>query len=412
MRLTSISISTLQLMATLLVFSTLYFHHVCSFSIAAPKINSFITNKPNFNLFSKSYVREKKSQLRETSVILETALDDGKNCTVVDEVLENIDSTEDILFISSTCEENVYSNESNSPKQRLLSALPSFTRKEICDETDKNIIKTAVPSMLNMAVVPIVNSVDTFWVGRLGIALALAGQAAANQAFFTFFFLISFLPTITAPLVAKAVGSGDTQEAQTRICEALFLCNILGAIGTIMLAGFPRTSLGLVLSKDAAAMEYAVPYLRFRALSMIPALISSTGFSAYRGLLNTVTPLKVSLVTNLVNLVADPVLISGFGVGGAAIATAGAEGLSGLIYLKLLMRRKLLQLSKMFKVPSWSSLKPLIQGGGAMLLFQLVLNIAFTTAARRVQAMDPTGVSAAAYGECYSFLTNYYIFFK
>lgn len=391
----------MQQMITLVVCSTLYFHHVSSFSITTPKVNRVITNKPSFYRYSVSYFWERKSQLRESSAILETAVDDEKNYTVSDSVLEIIDSTEDALFITSTNKENIYSNDSNSPIDRFLSALPSLSRKEFCDETDKNIIKTALPSMLNMAVVPIVNSVDTFWVGRLGIALALAGQAAANQAFFTFFFLISFLPTITAPLVAKAVGSENTEEAQTRICEALFLCNILGAIGTIMLAGFPRTSLGLVLSKDAAAMEYAVPYLRFRALSMIPALISSTGFSAYRGLLNTVTPLKVSLVTNLVNLVADPLLISGFGVGGAAIATAGAEGLSGLIYLKLLMRRKLFRLSKMFKVPSWSSLKPLIQGGGAMLLFQLVLNIAFTTAARRVQAMDPTGVSAAAYGECH-----------
>ncbi len=283
-------------------------------------------------------------------------------------------------------------------RARLLAAMPSLTKNEIGDDIDKSIIKTAVPSMLNMAVVPIVNSVDTFWVGRLGIALALAGQSAANQAFFTLYFLVSFLPTITAPLVATAVGSGDHEEAQNRVCESLFLCNVLGAMGTIMLVGFPQTSLSLVLSKDAAAMQYAIPYLRFRALSMIPALISATGFSAYRGLLNTMTPLRVSLITNLVNLIADPLLIKGFGVSGAAIATAGAEGLSGLIYIRLLIRRKLAKLSRMFKLPSWTSLKPLIQGGAAMLLFQLVLNIAFLTAARRVQAMDPTGVSAAAYG--------------
>jgi Na+-driven multidrug efflux pump len=299
---------------------------------------------------------------------------------------------------SSTLE-LVQDDERHAKKNRFLSALPSITKNQWGDDTDKNVIKTALPSMLNMAVVPLVNSVDTFWVGRLGIALALAGQSAANQAFFSLYFLVSFLPTITAPLVATAVGSGDEEEAQKRVCEALFLSNILGAIGTIMLVGFPRTSLGLVLPKDAAAMQYAVPYLRFRAISMIPALISATGFSAYRGLLNTVTPLKVSLVTNLVNLVADPLLIKGFGVGGAAIATAGAEGLSGVIYLKLLMRRKLVKLSKLFQLPSWSSLKPLVQGGSAMLLFQLVLNIAFLTAARRVQAMDATGISAAAYGE-------------
>jgi len=304
--------------------------------------------------------------------------------------------------------EPVIGNNSDPVKtrSRFLSSLPSVSRGQVGDSVDRQILATALPSMLNMAVVPIVNSVDTFWVGRLGVTLALAGQSAANQAFFSLFFLVSFLPTITAPLVATAVGSGDMEEAQNKVCEAMFLSNVLGLIGTIMLVGFPRTSLGLVLSKDAAAMSYAVPYLRFRALSMVPALISSTGFAAYRGLLNTVTPLKVSLATNLVNLVADPLFIFGLpfgpfqamGVVGAAVATAGAETLSGLVYLRLLIRRNLVKISQIFKIPSWNSVKTIVQGGSAMLLFQLTLNIAFLTAARRVQAMDPTGVAAAAYG--------------
>jgi putative MATE family efflux protein len=281
---------------------------------------------------------------------------------------------------------------------RWISSLPSVSRGQYGDELDHRILSSALPSMLNMAVVPIVNAVDTFWVGRMGITLALAGQSAANQAFFTLFFLVSFLPTITAPLVATAVGSGDMKEAQNKVCEALFLSNVLGGLGTVILVCFPKTSLGLVLSKDAAAMSYAIPYLRYRALSMIPALISSTGFAAYRGLLNTVTPLKVSLFTNLVNLLADPFFVKGMGVSGAAIATAGAETLSGLIYIRLLMRQNLVRLSSMFKVPSWDSIKTIIQGGSAMLLFQLAINVAFVTAARKVQAMDPTGVAAAAYG--------------
>jgi len=350
-------------------------------------------------------VSTKNVQLQAGGSSLEVPLlEDEKNSTVAHHIpliqqqplVESNQFDEVRTIISDSSEYGIKHVEGK--KSRFLSALPTISRDQFGDERDLKIIKTAVPSMLNMAVVPIVNSVDCFWVGRLGIALALAGQAAANQAFFTLFFLVSFLPNLVAPLVATAVGSNNEEEAQTRVCEAIFLSNLLGVIGTIMLVGFPRTSLGLVLAKDAAAMEFAVPYLRFRALSMIPALISATGFSAYRGLLNTVTPLKVSLVTNLVNLVADPILIKGFGVGGAAIATAASEGLSGLIYLKLLMRRKLVQLSRIFKMPSWSSLKPLLQGGAAMLLFQLVLNVAFVTAARRVQAMDPTGVSAAAYG--------------
>jgi putative MATE family efflux protein len=283
-------------------------------------------------------------------------------------------------------------------KKRFQNALPNFRVKG--DELDRTILSTAIPSMINLAVVPLVNSVDTFWVGRMGVALALAGQAAANQAFFTIYFLVSFLPTITAPLVAKAVGSGNTEAAQARVCESLVLCNLLGGLGTLLLVAFPRTGLSMILPSNAPTMEYAVPYLRFRALSMIPALTSATGFAAYRGLLNTVTPLKVSLMTNAINLVLDPLFIfsSGMGYAGAALATAIAEATSGLIYLKLLLLRKLARWSLFLRPPSWKALLPLLQGGAAMLFRQAALNIGFLAAGRRAQTMDPSGVSAAAYG--------------
>ena len=129
---------------------------------------------------------------------------------------------------------------------------------------------------------------------------------------------------------------------------------------------------------------------------MIPALVSATGFAAYRGLMDTVTPLKVSLVTNLLNLITDPLLIfglspfgvvgklgQGLGVTGAAVATAGAELTSGLIYVKLLLEKKLMKWSKVFKVPSLSDLKPVLQGAASMLIFQLSIKVALTLAARR-----------------------------
>jgi Na+-driven multidrug efflux pump len=316
------------------------------------------------------------------------------------------------------------------------------------DALDRRIIGTALPSMVNLAVVPIVNAVDTFWVGRMGVALALAGQGAANQAFFTLFFLVNYLPTITAPLVATAVGLGDVDLARRRVCESIFLSSLLGACGTILLCGFPRVGLAPLLDAKAPAMEYAVPYLRVRALSLVPALIGSTGFAAFRGSLDTVTPLKVSLaakyvfllvlfvlrsllswllravatltllalahttcfflfrcldannIYSFINLVLDPLLIffTPFRVVGAAVATAFTEFFSGTVYLKLLTRRKLASIRQILQPPTWSALAPLIWGGATMLGRQAALNLAFICAGRRAQRLDPTGVAAAAYG--------------
>ena len=302
-----------------------------------------------------------------------------------------------VTAVFTSSDNNKQQVDDSSWKGRIRHALPRFRAGG--DGLDREIMGTALPSMVNLAVVPLVNSVDTFWVGRLGDPLAQAGQGAANQAFFTLYFLVSFLPTITAPLVAKAVGSGNTEAAQARVCESLFLCNVLGAVGTLFLVLMPRSCLRMAIPLTHPGMEYAVPYLRFRALSMIPALLSATGFAAYRGLLNTVTPLKVSLTTNVINLVLDPLFIfkSGLGFVGAALATAIAETASGFIYLKLLLRRKLVRWSRILKPPSWKSILPLLQGGAAMLFRQLALNIGFLVAGRRAQALDISGVSGAAY---------------
>ena len=110
---------------------------------------------------------------------------------------------------------------------RWRSALPQN------DALDAKILGVALPSIANLAVIPIVGAVDTFWIGRMGDALALAGQGAANQVFFSTFFLIAFIPTITAPHVAKAAGAGDIEGASKRVCEALFLANVLGLLGTL-----------------------------------------------------------------------------------------------------------------------------------------------------------------------------------
>ena len=114
----------------------------------------------------------------------------------------------------------------------------------------------------------------------------------------------------------------------------------------------------------------------------------------------TVTPLKVSLGANLLNLVLDPLLIffTPLGVVGAALATALSEAVSGAVYLKLLVKRKLAKVKLLVKPPSLKSLLPLLQGGASLLGRQMAINVGLVAAARRAQALDPTGVTAAAYG--------------
>lgn len=87
----------------------------------------------------------------------------------------------------------------------------------------------------------------------------------------------------------------------------------------------------------------------------------------------------------------------GMGVTGAALATLAAEVISAVCMMALMIRQKLIRWSKIFRLPSWSSLKPLLKGGAALQLRGTALQVTFATVTRVTQSLDQTGVAAAAH---------------
>jgi len=267
------------------------------------------------------------------------------------------------------------------------------------DDMDRQIATVGLPSVANLLIIPLVSAIDTYWVGRMGESLPLAGMGAANQVFSYLFWVIAFLPSVTTPLVARAAASKDEAEARNRVCEAAFLALTMGLFGASCLFFATQFVLRIVLPPGAPAIAYAGPYLRIRALSFVPALFSTVGFAAFRGMRDTVTPLRVALFANMLNMIMDPILMFGLGMGtvGAAAATVIAEITAGITYLVLLCRCRLITKDSLLKVPSMARLAPLLKGGAAVQLRSLALNTAFVFATRQAQAMDSAGVMAAAY---------------
>jgi multidrug resistance protein, MATE family len=266
------------------------------------------------------------------------------------------------------------------------------------DDLDRLIFKLSVPAVLNLAILPLVGAVDTFWVGRMGNALCLAGQGAANQIFNSAFWICSFLPNIVTPLVAKAAGSRDDEVVKTRVNEAFFIASIMGVLGAFLLGSMPQKALNLVLGPSSGAWEYATPYLSIRALTFLPAIMISSAFAVFRGTMDVVTPLKIALFSNALNVLVDPLLIfnANMGVAGAACATCLAELSSFLLYTRAMVKRNLVDL-KNFKMPDMRSLKPLLVGGVGVQMRAIAMNVAFLAVTRTTQALDTDGTAAAAH---------------
>ena len=272
------------------------------------------------------------------------------------------------------------------------------------DALDKQIMKLFVPAMLNFLIIPCVGAVDVFWVGRMGSTVALAAQGAANQVFQSAFWIISFVPSIIAPVVAKAAASGDTKEVQRATGEAIFVASLVGVFGMVLLTVFQAASLqvvGVVPGSETAAA--AAPYIGWRALTFVPAIVSTVGFAAFRGTLDVTTPMKITLVSQMVNLLLDPILIFGggavkaMGVAGAAIATSASEVTSFTLYIRAMMKKGIITLGSLIAVPSWGNIGKLMVGGAAVQMRSIAQNITFLAVMRAILQMDATGTAAAAH---------------
>ncbi|HMQ29558.1 MAG TPA: MATE family efflux transporter [Chloroflexaceae bacterium] len=219
--------------------------------------------------------------------------------------------------------------------------------------TRRRVAALAIPAVGEQLLNTMVGLADVYLVGNLsaaatqrlgyGSATALAAAGLGNQ--FTWLMMVLFMAVgvgATA-LVARAVGARD-EEALRRILRQAFLLAAL--------VGVLATALGLLLAEPFLALIAAPPetrataaaYIHINAAAYLPAVFLLVGTACLRGAGDTRTPLLVMLAVNLVNVGVTLLLVNGLmglpalGVEGAAIGTALARGLGGVVVLTLLLR--------------------------------------------------------------------------
>ncbi len=204
---------------------------------------------------------------------------------------------------------------------------------------DRTILGLAVPALGTIAIDPLLTMVDTAFVARVGTAeLAALGVDAAILSFA--FFAFNFLAFATTPLVARALGTGDTEKAGGFVGSAIFLVVVLGAVMTGLVFALSPALVGFMGAEGEVA-DLAVSYLRIRSFATMAVLMVLTGHGAFRGHKDTRTPFRIALAINAVNLVLDPILIFGLGWGlqGAAWGTVIGQWV-GAIWFLILVRQK------------------------------------------------------------------------
>lgn len=228
---------------------------------------------------------------------------------------------------------------------------------------DPDILELAVPALAGLAADPLVSLVDTAFVGQLG-RTPLAALGVNASVFSMAFVIFNFLAYGTTPRVGHALGEDDRREAGRVVMQALTLAILSGfaALGLLQLFAGP------ILSAMGASGEMrgpAMTYLRIRAFAGPAVLLISAGRGAFRGYQDTRTPMYVTIGLNIVNLCLDPLLIFGLGWGltGAAIATATAQWCGALAFVFLLLVERREEFGIVVELPEATDLVPFLQVG-------------------------------------------------
>lgn len=202
---------------------------------------------------------------------------------------------------------------------------------------DRAIAALAIPALGTLAMDPIVSIVDTAWVGRLG-TVPLAALAIASAVFAAVFSVFNFVHMTITPLVAGEVGARRIDRAGAIAKGAIVVSVVVGAVVALVAIALSERIVDAFGAEPDVAVD-AVTYLRIRFLALPVMLLAMVGHGVYRGHSDTRTPLWVALGMNVINLVLDPVLIFGLGLGvaGAAWATVAAQATAAAVFLVLML---------------------------------------------------------------------------
>ena len=234
------------------------------------------------------------------------------------------------------------------------------------------ILTLAWPTMLEELMQTAVQYIDTAMVGAIGTQ-ATAAVGATSTVNWLIGSTISAIGVGFLSFVSQACGAGDTKRAGKASSQAVLVVLVCGTFFTaLMLALSGKVPVWMQVDpaiQDLAARYFFIlytPMLARTAITIFGTLLRSAG--------DTKTPMRVGFLVNGVNVILNFLLIyptravlgvtvfgAGWGVIGAAVASAISFVIGGVCITVVLWRHPLLSPRGQKLRPDWDVLKPCLR---------------------------------------------------
>lgn len=208
-------------------------------------------------------------------------------------------------------------------------------------ELRQRILQTSLPAIGEMVLYMVIGVVDIAVVGRLGAA-PLAAVGLGAELFFSVILFLEALGMGSSVLIAQSKGAGKMKYAARVAGQTFTMALIIGFITAFAGLKYGGDLLGL-FAVEADVYQQALNYITITFWISPLALAYCMTNAIFRGLGRTDIPLKIAVITNIINCAGDVVLVYGLlgfpamGVAGAALATSVAHVIGFFISAAVLL---------------------------------------------------------------------------
>lgn len=236
----------------------------------------------------------------------------------------------------------------------------------------KNMVKFCVPLLITNLLNSMYNFIDGIWVGRLVGDEGVATVTNCWPITLVASSILSGIAVTASVMVAQKFTSTEKEKIKNIITPIYIVAFLVGLVISAILIITINLWLNL-LNTPEEILIMSKQYLIIYLIGYIFNFLAYTIVESIRATGDSKTPLILLAITNIVNIVFDPIFILiGLGVAGAAIASAMAmivELIICLIYIN--KRTKLLRFNRKFMKLTRSFLKEFFKTACPMIFAEL-----------------------------------------
>lgn len=271
------------------------------------------------------------------------------------------------------------------------------------------ILSLAWPTMLEQLMQTAVQYIDTAMVGSLGTQ-ATAAVGATSTVNWLIGSTISATSIGFLSFIARACGANDRLAAKRSVSQAVLAALVLGILFTVLTLSLSG-QIPIWMQVDTGIRELASRYFFILYLPMLPRTATIIFGTVLRAAGDTKTPMKIGIIVNLVNVLLNLLLIyptrnitllsvsmtlpgAGLGVIGAAIASAAAFTVGGLMITVTLWRHPLVSPRGQKLRPDFEILKPCLKVALPNMLQRFGTSLGYVAFASMINSLGDVSTAA------------------